>query len=147
MLNSMSRTIGSSAAAFGAAAILVSSAVAGVRPDDRSGPLGVGGTSEEQIAPVRPDDRGAPIGVGALAAPVSVAATGIVAFKTIPVRPDDRHAARGPGVFFTAPTHVAAPDVFQLDDAALGAVATFGAVLLAAAAAFTLRRRSRPVAN
>jgi hypothetical protein len=136
MFTSTRRTIGSSAIALITAAAIASTAVAGTRPDDRSGRLGVGGTSVDLVAPTRPDDRAGLIGIGAIADRAT----------STSIRPDDRVEARGPGAYFTAPIQVAARDGFEWGDAALGAAATLG-VLLAAAAAFTARRRLRPLAH
>lgn len=60
-------------------------------------------------------------------------------------RPDDRAGARGPGFVVTGPPleAVASSDAFQWDDATLGAAAALGAMLLAAALAYGMRRRGR----
>lgn len=136
MCTSPRRTVASSAIALITAAVLASTAVAGIRPDDRGARIGVGGTSVDQVSPTRPDDQAGPIGTGALT----------VASTSTAIRPDDRVEARGPGAYFTAPIQAAARDGFEWGDAALGSAATLGA-LLAAVAAFTARRRLRPLAH
>lgn len=76
----------------------------------------------------RADDAGGRIGVGAL--------------TNEPVRPDDR-ADRTPGVFFDVREHVAPGHRFRWDDAAVGAAASLGALLVTGIAALSIRRRAR----
>jgi hypothetical protein len=143
VFTSTSRELVMSAVGLIAATLVASTAAAGVRPDDRGGLLGVGATSAAATVPVRPDDRSGRIGIGAVTDPVDDVTPIAVASVNTPVRPDDRTEPRGPGAFFAASVEFAALDSFQWDDAALGALAALGTVLLAGAAAVT-KRLMRP---
>jgi hypothetical protein len=74
-----------------------------------------------------------------LPATPNVPATGVA------IRPDDRGDARGPGGLAAPPLGVPAASghPFQWDDAAAGAVAMLGALLLGAAIALMIRGRRR----
>jgi hypothetical protein len=138
------RLIGAVSLALTVSAVLAGGALAD-RPDDRAGMLGVGGASsalaipdafERAVArgigerPVHPNDRTGMPGVGGLeAGPVPDVIERTVLREATPVRPDD----------------VITEDGFQWGDAAFGAGAAFGLVLLAAGATATIRYRRRVV--
>ena len=105
------------------AAVLVGSAQAG-HPNDRAGMLGVGGVAVEQGTgavddqAIRPNDRPGMLGVGGIE---PVRDTGVRAVTT------------------------SSADGFQWGDAAFGAAAAFGFVLLGAAGALAIRHRGRVI--
>jgi hypothetical protein len=135
------------------------------RPDDRAGRLGVGGASSAFTPPtdvferaaaraigdrsIRPDEGSGLRSVGGVAS-VSVVPDAferaVLRLETSP-RPDDRAGLHGPGSIATqlpAATPVSA-DGFEWGDAAFGAAAALGFVLLAGAAALTIRQRGRVI--
>jgi hypothetical protein len=158
------------ASAVVTAAVLVGSAQAG-HPNDRAGALGVGGaaTSHLTVVPdvferavaratahavpdvferavarasgdgaVLPNDRAGKLGVG------GVGSGSQVAVPDVFERAVARHVATGIQPT-SSPSRTAAPDGgFRWGDAAFGAAAAFGFVVLGAAA-LTLRQRSRVV--
>jgi hypothetical protein len=132
--------------ALAASAIVVSGAQAD-RPDDRAGLLGVGlASSTVGEQPSHPNDRAGMLGVGGLTtASVPDAFGGAGLRHEAPVRPDDRDGIRGPGLVQADIPSVTAisDDGFQWGDAAFGAGAAFGLVLLAAGATATIRYRRR----
>jgi hypothetical protein len=152
--------------ALAAAAILAAGAQA-EHPNDRAGLLGVGGASSDLVAPTNPGwgaasdwarnhaelparpNLPAPTNPGWGAASdwarnqAELPATPNVPATGVAIRPDDRGDARGPGALSAPPLGVPAGDPFQWDDAAAGAVAMLGALLLTAAIALTIRRRGR----
>jgi hypothetical protein len=150
------------AAALVAAAVLAGTAQAD-RPDDRARMLGVGAISSAVATPdvferaairamrdgvVRPDDRPGLRGVGGIASVPAVpdAFERAVLRLAMPVRPNDRGGLQGPGSVATGvPSVTSVSDGFQWSDAAFGAAAAFGFVLLAGAAALTIRHRSRVI--
>jgi hypothetical protein len=110
------------------------------RPDDRAGLIGVGAAQTE--AQPTPDliERAAARIVSAQPDLIERAALRSTAQS---LRPDDRAGARGRGAL-TAVSLTAVPrtdDGFAWNDAAVGAVAMLGIVLLGAAATFAIRRR------
>jgi hypothetical protein len=118
--------------------------IGSVRPDDRSGPLGVGivaTTASATHQVVRPDDRSGPLGVGVVATTSS--ATHQVA------RPDDRSGPLGATpitaasrtVSVSLPTSVSS-NSFQWSDAAMGAAGTMILCLLVLGAV-VLQRQHR----
>ena len=91
---------------LGALALLVPAfALAGVRPDDRSGPFGAVPASAGSIpAPVRPDDRAGTLGIGATSYSLSedvfsraVARHMATSSPLIAIRPDNRAGTLGIG--------------------------------------------------
>jgi hypothetical protein len=132
------RLIGAVSLALVAAAIVVGAAQAD-RPDDRAGMLGVGAASSAVgERPLHPNDRTGMLGVGGVSS---------VETPVAPVRPDDRAGIRGPGLVPADSAAVTAisDDGFRWGDAAFGAGAAFGLVLLAAGATATIRYRRRVV--
>ena len=105
------KAIATTAAAF--ALVVPSWAVGAERPDDRAGPLGVGGAQ-------------------------ALASTGVGDGSAV-LRPDDRAALRGPGAFdatvvvATPGAITAAADSFDWTDAAIGALGALAVVVLAGA--------------
>jgi hypothetical protein len=130
----MSRILYSSILALVAGALLVPAALA-ERPDDRGGPIGVGGAAASVSPSIRPDDRADLRGPGAL---------GQIA--TASVRPDDRAGIRGPG---TVPTVISTQSASRFDwsDAGIGALGAFGLALVLFGAMHTVgqSKRSRTV--
>jgi hypothetical protein len=133
------RSIGALALALAAAAAVVGAAQAG-HPSDRAGMLGVGGVAAEVAgdAAVVPNDRGGMLGVGSIESPSPVAHQ----------RPDDRAGLHGPGMVVTAgstqaPSVTVTNDGFRWGDAAFGAAAALGIVLLGTLAVVFVRQRSR----
>jgi len=128
------------AAAFAIPATADTLAQGHVRPDDRAGILGPGRvTGPAATIVVRPNDR------AGLQGPVGSSTGAIQSFGN--VRPDDRFGARGTGGPSTPP--IPAPIVvrvatrgFDWNDAAIGAVAGAGLILLLLGAAL-LHRHAR----
>jgi hypothetical protein len=137
------RMIGALVLTLATAAVVVGAAQA-EHPNDRAGMLGVGGVAASEAADqaVIPNDRGGMLGVGGIESP---------GLQSTPVRPDDRGGLRGPGTVSTEvatqmPTvTIASGDGFQWGDAAFGAAAALGFVLLGMLAALTIRHRSRVI--
>jgi hypothetical protein len=134
MRNRASRMLGVLAVTL-AAAVVVGSAAAAEHPNDRAGVLGVGGVSASDGGDrvVIPNDRGGLLGVGSIEAQ---------ALAGMPAQPDDRGGLRRSGAAVTEAQSVKAPagDGFQWADAAFGAAAALGIVLLGIAGVGALRR-------
>ena len=142
------------------AAVLAGSALA-ERPDDRAGPLGVGGVSATTTLEraVRPDDRPGLLGVGSIegqsltstARPddrdVRIGGGALDSeLRSAPIRPDDRAGVRGPGArVATASVAASTGDPFEWGDAFLGAGTAFGLLMLVGALTLTLRSRRRVI--
>ena len=136
------RLAGSISAGMAVAAMLAGGALAD-RPDDRAGMLGVGGASVSEQT-VHPNDRAGALGVGgALQAAVPV--NRAVLPDSALVRPDDRGGIRGPAMAAASSvaTTTVSGDSFRWGDAAFGALAAFGFLLLTGATMVMLRGRSR----
>jgi hypothetical protein len=126
----VARTFVIAAAAVATASLFAPAALA-ERPDDRAGPLGVGGAGALAAAVTRPDDRAARRGP-----------EGAEATRTTSVRPDDRSGTRFPGaVPIVSATETAS--LFDWSDAAIGAVGALGAALLILAATRLVGREGR----
>ena len=126
----MRRAILIAASAVAAASLLAPAALA-ERPDDRAGKLGVGRAEVVTAAPTRPDDRATRGGLEA-----------DEATRTTRVLPDDRAGTRFPGavpIVFATDT----PSRFGWSDAAIAAVAAFGAALVILAAMRLVGRGGR----
>lgn len=153
--------------ALAASAVLVGSAQAAGRPDNRAGIRGIGsgstGVSDvftpavaraHAVQAVRPDDRAGLRGAG-MTSSTPVARPDVLARAVLrhnastAVRPDDRAGLRGAGteVADNAPIATAASAAFHWADAGLGAAATLALILILAA--FALARanhhRSHPI--
>jgi hypothetical protein len=114
----MTRIVSISIVSLVVAALLVPAALAG-RPDDRSGPIGVGLASVATVSSARPDDSGDLRGPGAF-----------VSADQTSVRPDDRAGVRGPGLAPTVFLTQAPSSGFDWGDAGIGALGAFGLALL-----------------
>ena len=99
---------------------------------------------EVAVSPVRPDNRAGVLGVGAVTILEQAPARSLGA---TPVRPDDRAGMHGPSAIIAAPlpspTTSSVESSFQWDDAALGAGAMLGLLLLLGAVGLTIRHRGR----
>jgi hypothetical protein len=126
----MSRILHTSILALVASALLVPAALA-ERPDDRGGPIGVGGAAASVSTSIRPDDRAGLRGPGARSQTA-----------TAPARPDDRAGVRGPGAAPTVPTTPAASG-FDWSDAGIGALGAFGLAMVLFGAMYTIGQSSR----
>jgi len=102
---------------LGLAVLAASAAQAATRPDDRSGPLGVG-TAALQSATIRPDDRAGPLGVGTVQ--VSTDASDVISRYLVnhpaAVRPDDRAGPFGVGTDVISRYLVNHPAAVRPDD-------------------------------
>jgi hypothetical protein len=122
------------AAAFGASA-----AQAATRPDDRSGPLGIGQAAAQ--SPIRPDDRAGTLGVG------NDVVARYLDNHPAAVRPDDRGGIRGVGTGATGiVTPASAPDESFWGAAQLAGAASLGAIAVGLLGLVLLRRRRSAVA-
>lgn len=136
--------IGAAALAALAFLALAVPALAGIRPDDRSGIRGAGqGTAAVNV---RPDDRPGLRGVGATSAATVARPDSPADFR--PLRPDDRAGFRGilgkPQTIALRGQHSVAVTSRGFDWAAAGAGAgTATAMLLFLTWALTLRRNHR----
>ena len=138
------RQITTLAAALASVALITSGAQAAERPDDRGGMIGVGSTQGVAVAP---DAFERAVGRSTVGVPVPDAferAAARALAGDVNVRPDDRASARGPGAL--TPTAVSTStgsldESFASDEAALGAVAGFGLLVLGTLALLTFRRR------
>jgi hypothetical protein len=145
-----------------AAAVAAPIAQAATRPDDRSGPLGVGApTVAASHVAVRPDDRGGPLGVGTDTTiqvdPLAVSylmgkgltpsevKSWTVGACSHQVKAASCYAMLEPVSIAAASTKVARSIGFQWGDAGIGAGATLGIVLLlgGAGAGLLISRQNR----
>jgi hypothetical protein len=162
-MKALQRFLGTVSAGLVVAGIVAAGAQAD-RPDDRAGMLGVGAASSVVVVPdvferaamrairdgaVRPDDRPGLRGIGGITSAPAVpdAFERAVLRHETSVRPDDLGGLRGPGSLVTElpSTTSASTNGFEWGDAAFGAGAAFGFVLLAGAAALTIRHRGRVI--
>jgi len=101
---------------------------------------------EVAVSPVRPDNRAGVLGVGAVTMLEQATARSLGATA---VRPDDRAGMHGPGAIIAAPlpgpTTSSAESSFQWNDAALGAGAMLGLLVLLGAVGLTIRHRGRVI--
>jgi hypothetical protein len=111
--------------------------------------VGVGAASSGVIEQSsHPNDRRGMLGVGGVFAGSGPDASELAVLRDdAPVRPDDRSGIRGPGI---APSEAPAVTLvsaggFQWEDAAFGAGAAFGLVLVAGLAFAAIRHRGRVV--
>lgn len=119
---------------LGLAALGASAAQAATRPDDRSGPLGVG-TAALQSATIRPDDRAGLLGVGTVQ--VTADASDVISRYLVNhpavVRPDDRAGPLGVGTDAISRYLVNHPAAVRPDDrGGIRGVGTAGIVTPAA---------------
>lgn len=127
------------------AALAAGAGQAAERPDDRAGLLGVGGAQAVTVAPdafERAAGRLAATGALPDAFERAVAReAGVV------LRPDDRAGARGPGLVpvTLAVTPATSDAGGRWEDVLVGAAGMLAAVLLAGAAALTIRHRGRVI--
>ena len=139
-----------------AVALVAASGAQADRPDDRGGPLGVGavapGLGATSAAPdlveravARVTDAGS--GPSAAAPDLverAVARAADASSGPSPVRPDDRGGVRPIPISISTPLVAAvAVDGFHWSDAAIGAGFASAVLLLAGAAALTIRQRRR----
>jgi hypothetical protein len=137
-------------------AVLIGSAQAGDRPDNRAGIRGIGPQSTDAsdvftravarahaVQPVRPDDRAGPRGIGTTAStpvrPSDIFERAVLRHNaSTPARPDDRAGFRGIGteIADNAPIAATASARFQWADAGFGAAAALALVLVLAGLAF-----------
>jgi hypothetical protein len=141
------------AAALSAVAVLVPTALAADRPDDRAGAIGVGAVSTETtpsvsigtadtvearidsgldargsaVVPSRPDDRAGSLGVGAVVATQTTPVAPIGTADTVEARIDAGLDARGSPVVATEP--IATPGTDWSDPVVVGAIAAVFALL------------------
>jgi hypothetical protein len=136
-------------------AVLVGSANAADRPDNRAGVLGIGSQAADlsdvftravararAAQAVRPDDRAGPRGAGispsaAVAIPDVFERAVLRHDASTPVRPDDRAGPHGIGsqLADSAPIATTAGSGFEWLDAGLGAAATLALILVIAGVA------------
>lgn len=127
-------------ATLGTATMLVGSAQAGVRPDDRGGTMGVGAVHAIAV----PDVVDRAVLRDARAVTDIVDRAVIRHEEATASRPDDRGTARGPGTLGSPSTlALAASDGDQWRAELIGTAGAFAAVLLGAAALLTVRHRGR----
>jgi hypothetical protein len=146
-------TIATLTLALALSTVLIGSAQAAHRPDNRAGIRGIGSQSTDasdvftravarahEIQTVRPDDRAGLRGVGTTPTSTPVALTDVFEravlrhnASTAP-RPDDRAGLRGAGtaVADNAPIATTALAGFQWADAGFGAAATLALILILA---------------
>jgi hypothetical protein len=160
-------TIAALALALALSTVLIGSAQAADRPDNRAGIRGIGSQSSDMsdvftravarahaVQAVRPDDRAGLRGAG-MTASTPVALTDVFQravlrhnASTAP-RPDDRAGIRGIGTELTASPPIATTTAagFQWLDAGLGAAATLALILLLAGVAIARasHQRSHPI--
>lgn len=124
------------AAALSAVAVLVPTALATDRPDDRAGTIGVGAVAtettpstsiESAVAPTRPDDAAGTKGVGAVVATATTPFAPIGTADTVEARIDSGLDARGSPVVATEP--IATPGTDWSDPVVVGGIAAVFALL------------------
>jgi hypothetical protein len=164
MAGTWSRISTLTAAGLAGAALAAGGAHAVDRPDDRAGLLGVGAAAAGRAVLPAPDaferaalrSSSARIAVpdaferaaarGAAAPPADAFERAVErASAGAAVRPDDRPGTRGPGLAPVVLERAAAGEAFGWGDALVGAGAALGAVLVAGAAALTIRHRGRVI--
>jgi hypothetical protein len=102
-------------------------------------------SKDQAVSQVRPDDRAGPLGAGAVTPPEPVAAQRV---DSAPSRPDDRGGTRAPGASSASVQSPAAASVestFHWEDAAFGAGAVFGLLLVGGAVGLAIRHRGRVI--